>query len=75
MRSVLVHFPKKLWARVSSEVQKKVKGEEGNYFTEMCSGSEAGSYSGLIDFVYPSTPGSRVIKRKERRRSGFNRDT
>jgi len=24
---------------------------ENNYFTEMCSGSEAGSYSGLIDFV------------------------
>jgi len=27
---------------------------KNNYFTEMCSGSEAGSYSRLIDFVHPS---------------------
>ena len=33
-----------------------------NYFTKMCSGSEAGSYLRLIDFVYHSTLGLRVIK-------------
>jgi len=37
------------------------------YFTEMCSGSEAGSYLRLIDFVYHSTLGSRVMKKKKRR--------
>ena len=31
----------------------------------MCSSSEAGSYSRLIDFVYPSTVGLRVIKKKK----------
>ena len=39
----------------------------------MCSGSEAGSYLRLIDFVYHSTLGSRVIKKKssgERERAG-----
>jgi len=36
-----------------------------NYFTEMCSGSEAGSYLRLIDFVYHSTLGLRVIKKRE----------
>ena len=38
---------------------------ENNYFTEMCSGSEAGSYLRLIDFVYHSTLGLRVIKKRE----------
>jgi len=33
----------------------------------MCSGSEAGSYVRLIDFVYHSTLGLRVIKKKRRR--------
>ena len=37
-----------------------------NYLTEMCSGSEAGSYLRLIDFVYHSTLGLRVIKKKVR---------
>ena len=37
---------------------------ENNYFTEMCSGSEEGSYSRLIDFVYHSTLGLRVMKKK-----------
>jgi len=36
--------------------------------TEMCSGSEAGSYLRLIDFVYQSTLGLRVIKKKNRPR-------
>jgi len=39
---------------------------ESNYFTEMCSGSEEGSYLKLIDFVYHSTLGLRVIKKKRR---------
>ena len=38
---------------------------ENNYFTEMCSGSEAGAYLRLIDFVYHSTLGFRVIKKKK----------
>ena len=36
-----------------------------NYFTEMCSGSKAGSYLRLIDFVYHSTLGLSVVKKKE----------
>ena len=39
---------------------------ENKYFTEMCSGSEAGSYLRLIDFVYHSTLGLRVIKKKKK---------
>ena len=39
---------------------------ENNYFTEMCSGSQAGSYLRLIDFVYHSTLDWRVIKKKRR---------
>jgi len=31
----------------------------------MCSGSKEGSYLRLIDFGYHSTPGLRVIKKKE----------
>jgi len=31
----------------------------------MCSGSEAGSYSRLIDFVYHSTLGLRAMKKKK----------
>ena len=38
---------------------------EANYLTEMCSGSEAGSYFRLIDFMYHSTLGLRVIKSAE----------
>ena len=37
---------------------------ENNYFSEMCSGSEVGSYLRLIDFVYHSTLGLTVIKKK-----------
>ena len=32
----------------------------------MCSGSKAGSYLRLIDFVYHSTLGLRVIQKKKR---------
>ena len=38
--------------------------EGSNYFTERCSGSEAGSYSRLIEFVNHPTPGLGVIKKK-----------
>ena len=37
----------------------------------MCSGSEAGSYFRLIDFVYHSTLGLRVIKKKKVQDSGL----
>jgi len=37
---------------------------ENIYFTEICSGSEAGSYLRLIDFVYHSTLGLRVVKKR-----------
>ena len=37
---------------------------ENNYFTEVCSGSEAGSYLRLVDFVYYSSLGLRVVKLK-----------
>jgi len=43
---------------------------ENNYFTEMSSGSEAGSYLRLIDFVYHSTLGLRLLKKKKRKRRG-----
>jgi len=36
----------------------------GVHFTEMCSGSEAGSYLRRIDLVYHSTVGLRVIKER-----------
>ena len=36
----------------------------------LCSGSEAGSYSRLIDFVYHSTLGLRVIKKKKKDADG-----
>jgi len=39
---------------------------ENNYFTEMSSGSEAGSYIKLINFVYHSTLGLRVLKEKKK---------
>ena len=38
---------------------------ENKYFTEMRSGSEAGSYLRLVDFVYHSTLGLRVMKKKK----------
>jgi len=37
---------------------------EKNFFTEMCSGSEANSCFRLIDCVYHSTLGLGVIKKK-----------
>jgi len=40
----------------------------------MGSGSEAGSYLRLIDFVYHSTLGLRVIKKRRRRPDGVRAD-
>jgi len=40
---------------------------KNNYFTYMCSNSEAGSYLRLIEFIYHSTLGLRVIKRKKKK--------
>jgi len=44
----------------------RAEGWVDNYFTEKCSGSEAGSYLRLIDFVCHSTLGWRVIKKKKK---------
>jgi hypothetical protein len=43
-----------------------VKEFEKNYCTEMCSGSEAGSYLRLIDFVHQPPLCLRVIKEKKK---------
>jgi len=48
---------------------------ENSYFTEMCSGSEAGSYLRLIDFVYHSTLGLRVIKKTKKAGCAAGRTT
>ena len=40
--------------------------DDAESFTEMCSGSEAGSYSRLIDCVYHLTLGLRVIKKQKK---------
>ena len=50
---------------------------ETTYFTKLCSGSEAGSYSRLIDFVYHTTLGLKVITRKEekKRRTEFSMES
>jgi len=45
---------------------------ENNYFTEICSGSEAGSYLRFIDIVYHSTLGLRV-KKKRKYRANINK--
>ena len=39
---------------------------EGNYFTEICSGSEEGSSLRLIDLAHHSTLGLTVIKIKKK---------
>ena len=36
-----------------------------SYFTEICTRSEEGSYFRLVDFVYHSTLGLRVVKKRE----------
>ena len=46
---------------------------EHNYFTEMCSGSEAGSYVRLIDFVHHSTLVLREIQRREEENAAVHR--
>jgi len=39
----------------------------GNFFTEICSGAEAGSYSRIMDLGYHSTLGLRAIRRSEKK--------
>ena len=46
---------------------RRVRGKGVGVGVEMCSGSEAGSYLRLIDFVHHSTLGSRVITKRRRR--------
>ena len=52
--------------RSERRAEAMVGERENNYFTEMCSGSEPGSYLRLIDSVHHSTLGLRVIKKKYR---------
>jgi len=40
---------------------------ENHYFTETCSGSKAGSYLRLVDFVYHLILGLRVMKTKKKK--------
>ena len=49
---------------------------ENNNFTELCSASEAGLYSRLIDFVFHSTLGLRGIKKRDEQgpRNTVNRE-
>ena len=42
---------------------------ENNSLTEMCRGSKAGLYLRLIDFLYHSTLGLRVMKKKKKVRN------
>ena len=51
--------------RVGADWSRTEGKHENNCCTEMCSGSEAGSYSRLIDFVHHSTQGLRVTKKKK----------
>ena len=51
----------------SSLMAAERRPREHNCFTETCSGSEAGSHSRLIDFVYHSTLGLRVIHKKKKK--------
>ena len=46
---------------------------ENSHFTEVCSGSEAGSYFRLIDFVYHSTLGL-IVKKQKRKHLLVRRD-
>jgi len=46
--------------------RKSTERERYNYFREMWSGFEVGSYLRLIDFVYHSNLGLREIKKKKK---------
>jgi len=69
VRCLRHHLPWNLRQERPADVQRGSQFEN-NYFTEMCSGSEAGSYLRRIDFVYHSTLGLRVIKKKKNGCSG-----
>ena len=45
-----------------------IRGEAHRAHEPLCSSSEAGSYLRLIDCVYHSTPGLRVIKKKKKKK-------
>ena len=51
--------------KLSTTCFRKPISDTVKYFTEMCSGSEAGSYFRLKDFVYHSRLGLRVIEKKK----------
>jgi len=71
-RALTVHVLQALRISLAAQHLLRVQQFENNYITEMCSGSDAGSYLSLIDFVYHSTLGLRVIKKekKKKKRSG-----
>jgi len=52
---------------VVHHAKRRDASDDAESFTEMCSGSEAGSYSRLIDCVYHLTLGLRVIKKKKKK--------
>jgi len=52
--------------RVGGEGEAVLANQVARVVRSMCSGSEAGLYLRLIDFVYHSTLGVRVIKKKKR---------
>jgi len=56
-QSTLGPYVVQIWSRNMPELR------GADYFIELCSGSQAGSNLRLIDFVYHSTLGLRVIKR------------
>ena len=53
--------------RVGGEGEAVLANQVARVVRSMCSGSEAGLYLRLIDFVYHSTLGVRVIKKEEGR--------
>ena len=56
----------KIGAKKTNLAEASAKPPEADAsITEMCSGSEVGSYLRLIDVVYHSTLGLRVIKKKK----------
>ena len=58
--------PTALYAAMSCRARVRHRYYLNNYFTEMCGGSEAGSYLRLIDFSYHSTLGLRERKLRSR---------
>ena len=61
------------WSSFFGQIDRDWAAFENNYFTEMCSGSEAGSYLRIIDFVYHSTRGLVEMKKKKDHAAGQTR--